>query len=296
MRYKIGVDGGASKTECILVDAAGKIVARRRTGGCNPNAIGADEARRVLTEALRSLPAKGTITATLLCMAGSRPFWREFARGLRGFGRVRAVDDSLPVLELATQGEPGLVLHAGTGSFVAARTGKAGPGRLGAVHYAGGVGWRLGDPGSGYDLGRRAIAAALLEMQGWRPPSRLTPLVRRHTRLKDVAKITRTFYTVSGADPRVPGLVPGLLRLAERGDASAVAVVAASTANLLELAVRVAAKLFPGRAPGSIRAGLSGPILNHPGVLPMLRTRSPLHLAPISGRPIEGVRRLLAYL
>ena len=45
----------------------------------------------------------------------------------------------------------------------------------GAIHYAGGLGWRFGDPGSGYDLGRRAITRALLELQGWLPPSRLPP-------------------------------------------------------------------------------------------------------------------------
>ena len=104
MRYQIGVDGGASKTECILVDARGRVAGRRVAAGCNPNAVGGEEARRILTEALQALVQPGprgrrrAIATTLLCMAGSRAFWQEFARDLRGFGRVRAVDDSLPVL------------------------------------------------------------------------------------------------------------------------------------------------------------------------------------------------------
>ena len=81
-------------------------------------------------------------------------FWRETAAALQGYGKVTTTDDSVPVLELATAGAPGLVLHAGTGSFVAARTAD------GATHYAGGLGWKLGDPGSGYDIGRRAVALA----------------------------------------------------------------------------------------------------------------------------------------
>ena len=36
------------------------------------------------------------------------------------------------------------------------------------MHYAGGLGWRFNDPGSGYDLGRRAIARALLD--DWTTP------------------------------------------------------------------------------------------------------------------------------
>ena len=53
------------------------------------------------------------------------------------------------------------------GSFVAARDAS------GKIHYAGGLGWRFGDAGSGYELGRRAIARALLELQGWAPASGL---------------------------------------------------------------------------------------------------------------------------
>ena len=99
------------------------------------------------------------IVSTLLCMAGSRSFWQAFAADLTGYGRVSTMDDSRPVLELATHGQPGIVLHGGTGSFVAARAPD------GSLHYAGGLGWRFGDAGSGYDIGRRTIIRALLEAQ-----------------------------------------------------------------------------------------------------------------------------------
>ena len=166
MNFKIGVDGGGTKTECILVDGGGEIVARHLAAGCNPSVVGPDQAREIVTDALKGLtatlnsqPSPLNVTATLLCMSGTRGFWREFAASLKNFGRVTALDDSHPVLELATQGRPGLGLHAGTGSFVAARAPD------GSLHYAGGLGWRFGDPGSGYDLGRRAIVRALLEVQ-----------------------------------------------------------------------------------------------------------------------------------
>ena len=145
--FKIGVDGGGTKTECILVDARGAIVARHLAPGCNPSIAGHEQARLVVTDALcallDSVTPRPRPAATLLCMAGSRTFWQEFAANLTDFGQVTVADDSLPVLELATRGEPGLVLHAGTGSFVAARAPD------GSVHYAGGLGWRFGDPGSG---------------------------------------------------------------------------------------------------------------------------------------------------
>jgi len=292
--FKIGVDGGGTKTECILVDARGEIVARHLAPGCNPSIAGPEQARLVVTDALCALrdqaPRPSPLASCLLCMAGSHAFWQEFAATLADFGHVTVADDSLPVLELATRGEPGLVLHTGTGSFVAARAPD------GIVHYAGGLGWRFGDPGSGYDLGRRAIARALLELQGWAPASRLGPLLRDHTGLPDAGAITRFFYHDPLANQKIAALAPALLRLASEGDQTAQTLVVDSAAELLALAAHVATKLFPATPLDTLRAGLSGPILTHPTVVQALAARSPLPLAPVEGAPIEGVRRLLTRL
>jgi glucosamine kinase len=296
MSFKIGVDGGGTKTECILIDARGEIVARHLAPGCNPNVVGPEQARLIVTDALCQLVQtafgrpKADIERTHFYMAGSRGFWQETAATFREFGLTAVADDSLPVLELATHGRPGLVLHAGTGSFVAAR------GPDGAVHYAGGIGWRFGDQGSGYDLGRRAIGRALLELQGWLAPSRLGPTVRDHTQLgenADAGTVTRFFYQQPEPNRQISALAPAVLRLASEGDRTATQLVAESTGELLDFAVRVATKLFPDVALDTVPAGLSGPILTHPVVAPVLAMRSPLPLAPVEGTPIEGVRRLL---
>jgi N-acetylglucosamine kinase-like BadF-type ATPase len=303
MNFKIGVDGGGTKTECVLVDRDGTVVAVHVGAGCNPSIVGAEQARSIVTAALNSLRAQATthesgvtrapfgpapeITSTLLCMAGSRPFWSEFATSLSGFGRITALDDSLPVLELATHGKPGLVLHAGTGSFVAARAPD------GSVHYAGGLGWRFDDPGSGYDIGRRAVARALLELQGWSPVSRLGPLLREHTGLTTAAEITRSFYGDPLPNQKIAGFTPVVLRAAGEGDQPSQQIVLQSVAGLLDLATRVAEKLFTASLLDTVRAGLSGPILTHPVVVEALTLRSELPLAPVEGKPIEGVRRLL---
>ena len=308
MIFKLGVDGGATKTECILVDDSGAIVASQRAGGSNPSVIGPDEARRVVVDAILALltqPAAAvpgrSISTTLLCMAGSRLFWRETAAGLSGLGRVVAVDDSLPVLELATRGGPGLVLHAGTGSFVAARAPReAVPATeavpFGPTHYAGGLGWRFGDPGSGYDIGRRAIGRGLLELQGWMPESGIGRMLQACTGLKGANEIGRDLGQGRAANPKTAGLAPEVLRLAEEGNAAALGIVLESTGELLGLAQKVAAKLFTETPANEICAGLSGPILTRPIVARALQERSLLVLKPVDAAPIEGVRRLLARL
>jgi len=316
--YRIGVDGGGTKTEFILVDAAGTAVARHLAPGCNPSQIGAERARSILLEGLGQLLAQAKlahpnprIAATHLYMAGSNAIWREIASGLKDCGALVVAADSLPVLELATAGRPGLVLHAGTGSFVAARAAD------GSVHYAGGLGWKLGDAGSGYDLGRRTMAHALLELQaltwsggdpaagdasaaGSPPLQKLSPLAEAlcaHTGFTDYATNSRFLYQDPGANAAIAGFAPRVLELAERDCGPAQQVVADSVTELARLADQVIHRLFP--APASpVPCGVSGRILNSAPAAFALRSlaaklRWPVALHFITESPAEGVRRLL---
>lgn len=294
--YRIGLDGGGTKTELILVTAAGVVVARHTAPGCNPSQIGPEKAAAVVREAFAGLAAKSKIenlpakiTATHLYTAGSSIFWKEFAATLREHGTVVTGPDSLPVLELATAGAPGLVLHAGTGSFVAARAPD------GSIHYAGGLGWKFGDPGSGSDLGRRAIGHALLELQGWAKPTALGEALKAHTSLADAVANTRFFYAAEDANARIAAFAPRVLELAIAGCAPAQTAVACTVTDLVEYARLVTTKLFGSAV---VPCGVSGAILNSPPAIYALKALAENHAWPVEFRfiteaPIEGVRRLL---
>ena len=298
MEFRIGIDGGGTKTEGILLDATGAIVARHVGRGCNPNVAGPADARvyragviDALRAEARRLALGASITRTHLYSAGNRSFWSETVATFTDFGRTFTPDDSHPVLELATGGQPGLVLHGGTGSFVAARAPD------GSIHYAGGIGWRFGDPGSGYDLGRRAVARALIELQGWSAPTALSTLVRAHAGLgsaADAAALTRHFYQHAEPNQLIAVLAPRLLTLAADGDVEARRIVADSAGELVSLALRVVTRLFPGVTPSTLGAGISGPILTHAALTSFWGAGCPLRVTPVTGAPIEGVRRLVA--
>jgi len=295
--YKIGVDGGGTKTELILVDSAGTVVATHTAPGCNPSQCGPEKSREILlvglTALLDSFPASGLrppVSALHLYMAGSTAFWSETAACLTDLGSVTIAADSLPVLELATSGAPGLVLHAGTGSFVAARAPD------GSIHYAGGLGWKLGDAGSGFDIGRRGIAQALLELQGWARPSGLGDALKTHTGLTDAAALTRFFHTDPEANARIAAFATHVVALAGQGCPPAQTQLTESLTELVEQARLVTVKLF---GTTTVPCGVSGPILNSEPAGFALKAlaathRWPVELNFITTLPIEGVRRLLA--
>ncbi len=302
--YKIGVDGGGTKTELVLLDGTGAEVGHHLAPGCNPSQVGPEQARAILNAALDELLAqskienpKSKIAATLLFMAGNRAFWRETADNLRGFGQITTADDSVPVLELATAGAPGLVLHAGTGSFVAARSPD------GTVHYAGGLGWKFGDPGSGFDIGRRALGLALLELQASSTHTVLSPLaeaLRAHTGLTDYATNSRFFYNDAAANAKISAFAPIVIQLAEQDCGPAQQVVADSITDLARLADTVIHRHFPSPTT-KLPCGVSGRVLNSVPAVFALRSLAsklnwPVELRFIDTAPIEGVKRLLIKL
>lgn len=294
--YKIGVDGGGTKTDLILVDAAGNVLARHTGPGSNPNHLGGVAARTVLQDALAALLSsstvsqlEGAISHTLLCMAGTPAFWQEVAAELKTYGTVSTTTDAAPVLELATGGGPGMVLHAGTGSFIAARAPD------GNVHYAGGFGWKLGDPGSAFDVARRAVATGLLELQGWVPATALREALIEHTGLRQPSAITRFFHQDPQANSRLAAFAPRVCELAGEGCPPAQAALAASLQGLVELARTVGEKLFGATR---VPCGISGALLNSPAAIFALKALAESHgwraeLSFLSDPPIEGVRRLL---
>ncbi len=292
---KIGVDGGGTKTELILVTADGRVLAQHQTTGCNPSLIGPERAKDLLLGALAALRESAsephTVSHTLLCMAGAPAFWQETATALTDLGQVSVATDALPVLELATKGQPGLVLHCGTGSFVCARDVE------GHVHYAGGLGWRLGDPGSGVDIGRRAVTLAMLELQGWSVVGALGEAWRRHagSPQSTANELSRFLYNTPEPNAVLARFAPEVLELAASGCAPARQALHESLSALVEQARLVTTKLFPCRR---VPCGLSGAILQHPAARAMwpevlVLADWQVELRAVTDPPIEGVRRLL---
>jgi len=167
MRFVLGFDGGGTKTDCVLMDEAGKILGRSQAGPSNPLRVGFGAAISSIREAARqaiaqaALPGNSSASAICAGLAGAGPaksaekvctlLAAEFPES-----KVEVCTD-LDVALAATGDGPVIVLLAGTGSFAVGRN------TAGETARAGGYGSQIGDEGSAYDIGRRAVLTAMHE-------------------------------------------------------------------------------------------------------------------------------------
>src|SRR5437763_42248 len=166
MDYVLGLDGGGTKTECVLMDPAGKILARSFSGPSNPWRVGVESATREIEKAAdlsfeEAQVARNVIVALGAGLAGTgNPELKErMHASLRGAfpGAAVSIFTDLEIA-LAAAGEgPVIVLVAGTGSAAIGRNAQ------GQIWRTGGQGPRFGDDGSAFDIGSRAVARAMKE-------------------------------------------------------------------------------------------------------------------------------------
>jgi N-acetylglucosamine kinase-like BadF-type ATPase len=132
---------------------------------------------------------------------------------------------------------PGVALIAGTGSIA------LGVDRAGRVVRVGGWGHLIGDEGSGYDIGRRALQAALRMADGRDPRGLLLDRVLAHFGAAGHEDLIERVYT-QPAKSAIAALAPGVLLAARAGDPQARAIVGAA-ANELAHAATTAVRLLP---------------------------------------------------
>lgn len=182
--------------------------------------------------ALAARTASPTAAVCALAGVGERGLADTLVAGLVARGvafPVAVVGDVLAAAAAALANGPGLLLWAGTGSFALARAAD------GQLHRIGGRGYLLGDQGSGYDLVRRAAAAALAAVDDLGPPTVLTDAL---TNAFDAPAPQRLGAALQRLDTgQVAARLPVVLTAAASGDAVANDVLAAGADALRELAL-----------------------------------------------------------
>ncbi len=255
--HVLGVDGGGSATRSVIISTEGEVLATARAGPSNPVTTGAERALAHIHEAVDKASSKCGVNeflASRLGVAGTdrSRLRRELLDGLPGsYGDTAIVSDAASALAGGTGCRSGVVVIAGTGSIA------YGANRVGETARAGGWGWRLGDEGSGYTIGLKAIMAALKAHDGRGPETVLKQKIVSHLGLGSIEDIIDWVYE-PGREPRdIAYLVP-LVREAEaEGDEAAALVMAEAGAELGFVANAVIRRLgMSGEFPVSLNGGV----------------------------------------
>jgi N-acetylglucosamine kinase len=244
-RFVLGVDGGGSKTHCVALDSSGRLLARGIGGPSNPLAVGFEAASMAILDAIGEASMRCRVErfdAACVAVAGverpvSRGMLEERLRAALPAAQVFVVPDAMAALYGATLGEPGVVVIAGTGSIA------YGWRDIGEVARAGGWGWKIGDEGSGYEIGRKALNAAARAHDGRGPKTLLLPLILEAFNLKDPMELIDLIYLEGLKPHRVATLTPLVVEAAEKDDQVARRILREAGAELARAAVAVVRRL-----------------------------------------------------
>ncbi|PYT53604.1 MAG: hypothetical protein DMG43_08590 [Acidobacteria bacterium] len=247
MRCVLGFDGGGTKTDCVLMDESGRILAHSRSGPSNPFRVGIEASSRALQDAAQhalseARAERSSIAALCAGLAGtSRP---ELAGPMRSRlaasfpGALIHVCTDLD-LSLAAAGDgPAVVLIAGTGSAAIGRDEK------GQVARAGMYGPQLADEGGAYDIGRRAIMAALRDRDRTGEDSSFGKQILRQLGYADWAEVQER--TRLAPDEILPRAFPVVAAAADAGDMTARAILSDAANKLSALAATLVERLGLG--------------------------------------------------
>lgn len=294
----LGIDGGGTKTRCLVAGRdGGPVLGEGVAGPSNFQAVGVETAVANVKAAVEMALAAANATladveAACAGLAGvGRPEDQAtMAEGLAclGLPRLQVVTDARIALAGALGGRPGVVVIAGTGSIA------YGIDAEGRTYRAGGWGWILGDEGSGFDIGRRALAAALSAFDGAGPETLLAERICTAWGLERIDQAVRLVYSdVVEARGRLAALVPLVVDAAAEGDAVATQLLQEAGRSLAALAAAVVRRMNLPAAidPLVAMAGgvLSGVPLVQQAMREALAALAPsARLVPSMGEPADG--------
>jgi N-acetylglucosamine kinase-like BadF-type ATPase len=260
MPFFLGIDGGGTHTQAWLGDEGGRVLAAAMAGPSNPIKVGMEAAKEEVLRAARAVLRK--VPKVAARQAGSatgsargrraQPGLEAVCAGLAGVDRasvsrpLRAwlrkaipaqhhllVTDMAISLHAAIGTAPGMIVYSGTGSFAYGRNER------GETLRAGGWGAAFDDAGSGYDLGRKAVGAALCEFDGRGEPTVLTPKICKALKLSKITQIVQKKLEIK----QVAGLSTLVSEADRQGDRVARRLCAQAGVELAQVALALERRL-----------------------------------------------------
>ena len=239
MSYIIGIDGGGTKTHCLLTDFHGTILHECFGGPSNFLVQGIEPVSSTLFNLINSCTEKlkihiEDIDIVLLGTtgAGRRTDAERLELGFADYltkekarlNLFRVESDARIALEGAFSGKPGSILIAGTGSIMFGKDAQ------GNIHRVGGFGRYLGDEGSGYMIGKKGLVAVSKEFDGRGKATLISVLVKEKFNILSPEILITEIYK-NNFD--IASVAPLVIEAAEKNDEIGAKIIEDETDELL---------------------------------------------------------------
>ena len=286
--YYLGVDGGGTKTKFLLSDEKGKLLRQCEEGPCNVVNMSREAVSAVLTKGIASV-CDGISPQQIYAFFGIAgaasdktdvlgPLLKRF-----GFAAYSYGSDAQNIISAGLRGRDGIIAIMGTGSSIFSSRG-------GTVSRIGGYGHLLGDPASGYEIGKDALHAILAEADGSGAPTRMTSLFEEKEG-RGVFDALSEFY--KQGKPYIASFAPLAFEGARQGDAVAKQILAD---NIRRIAVQMKAARKQFETDETLPLVLGGGLTKAEDLLlPLLEealSEDRLKLEILNEEPIMGALRL----
>ncbi|MCD9022422.1 N-acetylglucosamine kinase [Cohnella silvisoli] len=240
--FVLGIDGGGSKTEAMLMDEATGRTITIQGGGINTIVESMDRSAshlEMLIHAIDSIMEQESGAVKAVCI-GSAAILEEdqdhwsVKRLSEAFplAQVLGVIDSRIALEGALNGRPGVVVAAGTGSISYSMDDK------GIMRRCGGWGPLFGDEGSGYWIGCETLRTVAKHMDGRGAATMLTERLQEKLQVRNGVEFINKVYGLMNRS-EIASLAIETGTCANLGDGEAIRILSEAGEHLADLAVAV---------------------------------------------------------
>ncbi len=218
----VGVDGGGTKTEAVLLDENRKIICQGISGASNPLRVGIETALANIFTAIENACDTGNrsrsdIAAIVCGLAGVRrqDLRRTIKQRISQNYRIKTVEvttDSEIALYGVNFGKAGLVLIAGTGSVCLGKNDD------GETATAGGWGPLAGDEGGGAGIARRALQSIAKASDGRGKKTVLSNYAVEYFRALSADDLTVAIYSPQMDNAKIAGFARFVIKAAQKDD------------------------------------------------------------------------------
>lgn len=253
----LGIDGGQTATTAAICDLAGRLLGIGRAGPANHvwEPGGVARARQAVRTCVAAAARKAGLRpvafrAAFLGITGGDDRTRRALAGCVRADHYRMENDKVNALACVTEGRPGVVVIAGTGTIAYGENAR------GQSATVSGWGYLLGDEGGGFWIARQAINAATRAYDGRVGPTTLGDKLTAAAGVRDLWDLHALIYSERMSRDQMAALAAVVPAAAAEGDLVARRLLRAAGRELGLSAGTVARQLRLHR--GLVTVGMVG--------------------------------------